>query len=154
MSRDTFSCHKRGEEYSWHPGGRSQGAAKHPTMHRTASPTIKNYPAHNVNGAKFGHSDLIQYVWQRRKPRPRETDDPPRTIQLIDGKAVMRNILKPSTLFLPDLKLLTNQRAAHYKREECRGKDRVSQRAQANQIQSFKFKWTEPVAPQSRSHPE
>lgn len=51
------------------------------------------------------------------------------------GNAMMRNTLKPSTLFLPELKLLTNQRVARYNWEEFSGKDCVGQRAQANQIQ-------------------
>lgn len=135
-SRDTFGHPKRGEEYYWQPVGRSQDAAKHPTMRRTASPTTKNYLAHNVKSAKLRNSHLIQHILQMRKSWPREKDDLPRTTQRIDGKAMIRNILKPSTSFLPDLKLLTNQRAACYKREEFSGKDCVGQRAQANHTQS------------------
>lgn len=52
MSRDTFTCYKRGEEYYWRLVGRSQEAPRHPARPRTASPTTKKYLTHNVTSAK------------------------------------------------------------------------------------------------------
>lgn len=55
MSRDMFGYHIWGQGCYWHLVGRSQGAAGHPTVHRT-TPITKNYPDQNANSPEFEKS--------------------------------------------------------------------------------------------------
>lgn len=102
---------------------RGQDATKHPTMHRTATHTQMICSIISVV-LKLRTSDIIQpvlQIWQATMTqRDNETYPGPYNwlmVKLWDEKYP----LKPSTMFLPDLKLLISQRTACYEKDGFNG---------------------------------
>ena len=117
-SGDIFSCHNRREGYFWHPVGRGQDAAKHLTRHRTAS-WPKNDLTHNLN--KIAEVKKFCYNLTCLTNEAGNPDSERQRLVQVHTTSWWQSHgekypLKSSTAFLPDLKLLTRQRVACYKR--------------------------------------